>query len=440
MAEAPKTEPRSLRWYEGLTRYHWLVLIVASCGWLFDTMDQWIFNLLKQPAIAALLHVPASDPVVKSCSGIATAIFIVGWATGGFLFGMVGDKLGRTRTMVITVLIYAIFTGLSGLSQTYWQFVVLRFLTGLGIGGEFAAGAALIAEVFPEHARATALGVMQASSALGNLMAGLLNYVIVSSSVPMGVAWRWVFAAGVLPALLVVVIRWFVKEPERWQHARENALAGQKSLGSIPELFTDPVLRRRSLVCVALAAVGVIGFWGIATWSPDLARHALNPGNVDALRQQTDQHMSLAVMAQQAGAFFGILAWTVLAQRLGRRPAFLLTFVACAVVVPATFHLTSSFATALIMFPLMGFCTTAVFGGYAIYFPELYPTRLRATGTGFCYNVARYLAAGGPWIFGSLAAAHGFRWAATIVASVYVLGLLALPFAPETKGKPLPED
>jgi MFS family permease len=440
MAETAKTGPRSLRWYEGLRRYHWLVLIVASCGWLFDTMDQWIFNLLKQPAVAALLGVPSGDPLVKQYSAAATAIFIVGWASGGLLFGMVGDRLGRTRTMVITVLIYAIFTGLSGLSQTYWQFVLLRFLTGLGIGGEFAAGAALIAEVFPEHARTTALGVMQASSALGNLMAGLLSYLIASSSLPMASAWRWVFAAGAFPALLVVVIRAFIKEPERWQHAKENALAGQRGLGSIPELFRDPVLRGRSIVCVALAAVGVVGFWGIATWSPELARQALNPTGAEELKRWAEQQMSLAVMAQQAGAFFGILVWTALAKKLGRRPAFLLTFVACAVAVPATFHLTHSFATALVMFPLMGFTTTALFGGYAVYFPELYPTRLRATGTGFCYNVARYISAGGPWIFGSLAAMHGIRWAATMVASVYLLGLIALPFAPETKGKPLPED
>ncbi len=167
MAAEKKTEAAPMRWYRGLTGYHWLVLAVAALGWAFDTMDQWIFVFTKSKAVAALVGLEAGDPHVADLVGRAQAIFIVGWATGGFLFVMIGDKLGRTRTMMITVGMYAIFTGLSGLSQAYWQFALLRFLTGLGIGGEFAAGAALVAEVFPDYARPTALGIMQACSALG---------------------------------------------------------------------------------------------------------------------------------------------------------------------------------------------------------------------------------------------------------------------------------
>ena len=144
-------------------------------------------------------------------------------------------------------------------------------------------------------------------------------------------------------------------------------------------------------------------------------------------------------MAQNAGSFFGVLAWAWLAQRVGRKRAFAASFIACAIVVPGTFHLTSSFATALLLFPIMGFCLTSLFGGYAIYFPELFPTRLRATGTGFCYNVARYVAISGPWLLGQLSKEVGIVQAATIISVVFVLGLFVLPFAPETKGKPLPE-
>lgn len=418
------------RWYEGLTGYHWLVLVVASLGWLFDTMDQWLYVLARRPAIADLLGAGATDAQVAYYSGVVQSLFIIGWATGGFLFGIVGDRLGRTRTMAITILMYAGFTGLSAFAQTWEQFALLRFLVGLGVGGEFAAGAALVAETFPAHARPTALGLMQASSAIGNLMAAVIYRFVAPE-----LGWRWVFGIGFFPAILVFLIRLFVKEPARWEQAKA---LGEK-LGAFSDLFRDPRWRRHTLVGVGLAAVGVVGFWGIGTWSPDLLTQAINPTNDPALKPLVDELKSYAIMAQQVGAFFGMLAWAHLAQRIGRRPTFALTFLACLVIVPATFFLTTSYERALVLFPLLGFFTTALFAGYAVYFPELFPTRLRATGVGFCYNVARYIAAATPYTFGVLSAAFNIQWAATIVASVFLLGFGVLLFAPETRGKPLPE-
>lgn len=423
-AEAPT------RWYEGLTGYHWLVLVVASLGWLFDTMDQWLYVLARRPAIADLLGAGATDAQVAYYSGVVQSIFIIGWATGGFLFGIVGDRLGRTRTMAITILMYAGFTGLSAFAQTWEQFALLRFLVGLGVGGEFAAGAALAAETFPAHARPTALGLMQASSAIGNLMAAVIYRFVAPE-----LGWRWVFGIGFFPAILVFLIRLFVKEPARWEQAKA---LGEK-LGAFSDLFRDPRWRRHTLVGVGLAAVGVVGFWGIGTWSPDLLTQAINPTNDPVLKPLVDERKSYAIMAQQVGAFFGMLAWAHLAQRIGRRPTFALTFLACLVIGPATFFLTTSYERALVLFPLLGFFTTALFAGYAVYFPELFPTRLRATGVGFCYNVARYIAAAAPYTFGVLSAAFNIQWAATIVASVFLLGFVVLLFAPETRGKPLPE-
>ncbi len=418
------------RWYEGLTGYHWLVLVVASLGWLFDTMDQWLYVLARRPAIAELLGPEATDAQVAYYSGIVQSIFIIGWATGGFLFGIIGDRLGRTRTMALTILMYAGFTGLSAFAQTWEQFAILRFLVGLGVGGEFAAGAALVAETFPAHARPTALGLMQASSAIGNLMAAVIYRFVAPE-----LGWRWVFGIGFFPAILVFLIRLFVKEPARWEQAKA---LGEK-LGAFGDLFRDPRWRRHTLVGVGLAAVGVVGFWGIGTWSPDLLTQAINPTNDPALKPLVDERKSYAIMAQQVGAFFGMLTWAYLAQRIGRRPTFALTFLACLVIVPATFFLTTSYERALVLFPLLGFFTTALFAGYAVYFPELFPTRLRATGVGFCYNVARYIAAAAPYTFGVLSAAFNIQWAATIVASVFLLGFVVLIFAPETRGKPLPE-
>jgi MFS family permease len=437
------------RWYQGLTGYHWLVLTVASCGWLFDTMDQWIYNLQKGPAIRSLLesttHMPAADPTVLAWTTYCTTLMLVGWATGGFLFGMVGDRLGRTKTMMITVLVYAGFTGVTYFAKTPGQFAWLRFFTGLGIGGEFAAGAALVAETFPEHARASALGVMQATSALGNVMACLVNLTIGSHTKlslfgHQSEGWRCVFLIGFLPAILTAVIRLYVKEPQKWEHARDTARARKKSLGSLLDLFRDPTLRRNTLVGVGIAAVGVIGFWGLATWSADLLRGILNPSHDPTLKDWAEQRVSIAVLVQQAGAFFGMLSWTYLAQWRNRRAAFFATFASSLVSVLLAFTFTKTFGTAMVFFPLMGFCTTSIFCGCAIYFPELYPTRLRATGTGFNYNVARYLAIAGPMTLGALGKKMGLVHAAQMVSSVFILGLIILIWAPETKGKPLPED
>jgi MFS family permease len=433
----PSEEVVAKRWYQGLTGYHWLVLLVASCGWLFDTMDQWLYVLSRQPALRELLAregIAPTDANVGYYSGIVQAIFIAGWATGGFLFGIIGDRLGRTRTMAITVLMYAGFTGLSGLSQTWEQFAVLRFLTGLGVGGEFAAGASLVAEVFPSHARATALGIMQASSALGNMLAGVINLTVAPTW-----GWRWVFAVGVTPALLVFVIRLFVREPQRWEEAKERARMEKKQLGALGEMWHTPLLRRNLLVGIGLGAVGIVGFWGISTWSPDLLRNLLNPNNLPELKAYTDRMVSYGAMAQNAGAFFGSLFAAWLAQRVGRRFAIGTALLLCLVITPATFHLTHSFLTAMIFFPLLGFSMLALLGCYAVYFPEIFPTRLRATGTGFSYNVARYIAAIAPWTFGTLRALYGIQWAATIISLVFLLGYVVLLWAPETKGKPLPE-
>lgn len=463
MAAPPK------RWTEGLTGYHYLVLVVAALGWLFDTMDQWLYVLARGVALRDLLGPEATDAAVKSAGGTVQAIFLFGWATGGLVFGIYGDRLGRTRTMVITVLIYAVFTGLSGLAQSYWDFALYRFLTGLGIGGEFAAGAALIAEVFPEHARAKALGIMQACSALGNMMAGVVG-LTVSTTVADPSRWRYMFLVGLAPALLVFVIRAFVKEPEKWKAAKASAARGEIAMGSVRELFGVPWLRHRALVGIGLAAVGVIGFWGIGTYTPDLLRESLAPkdrpevvaqnaqrwaalGLVNAeqltriveqndkaaLGQVLEKWTSIGVIMQNFGSFFGMLLFAFIAEKIGRRPTFALAFVGCVFVVPFTFHFTTEWWHILVMFPVLGLATSLLFGGYAVYFPELFPTHLRATGTGFCYNVARYVAMVGPSLFGSLSASVGIPNAATIMSAVFVLGLLILPFAPETRGQRLPD-
>jgi MFS family permease len=409
-------------------------------GWAFDTMDQWLFVFVKEHAIRDLLGgsgVPQEE--VLKYAGWVQSCMLVGWATGGLIFGIIGDRLGRTRTMAITILMYAGFTGLSGLAQNWQQFAVLRFLMGLGVGGEFAAGAALVAETFPDHSRAIALGIVQAASAFGNIAAAGVNLGM-ASILPPEQAWRWVFAIGILPGLLVFVIILFVKEPDKWVAANAEAkrlrAAGVKQRNQLLSLFTERGVRKSTLVGVGLATIGVIGFWGISTWTPELLRSILDEGLSPVLRER---YVSLAGMAQNLGGFFGALCFAAVANRFGRRPAFAIALIGCSIVIPATFVFTTSFMLALAFFFSMGFVLLFFLGGFAVYFPELFPTRLRATGTGFCYNVARYLSAAFPAFFGMIAAGVGIQKAALLLSSFFILGLAIVYIAPETKGKPLPE-
>src|SRR5262245_28360956 len=304
LSETPKpTTPdtSTTPWYRELTRAHWFVLAVSSLGWLFDTMDQQLFNLARRPAITELLGPGASQAAIAEYSGYATMIFIIGWATGGVYFGILGDRIGRAKTMVYTILLYSMFTGLSVFSVGVWDFSFYRFLTGLGVGGQFAVGVALVAETLPDRARPYALGWLQASSALGNMMAATAGIILgqMQSAGVLDSAWRAMFLIGALPALLSILVFRKLKEPERWQR---EAKAGAKR-GSMTELFSDPRWRYNAIVGLLLAFAGVVGLWGIGFFSFDLFRTVLErsglpPGEVTFW-------VGMTSLLQNAGAFFG---------------------------------------------------------------------------------------------------------------------------------------
>jgi MFS family permease len=449
-------------WWKELSRYQWFVFIVASLGWLFDTMDQQLFNLARKPAVTELLTVlptvPPSSGSVAAHGGYATMIFMIGWALGGIVFGILGDRIGRAKTMIMTVLCYSSFTGLSALSQGVWDFAGYRFLTGLGVGGQFAVGVSLVAEVMSDRARPFALGWLQALSAGGNMLAAVISIMLgkLEGSGMIASAWRTMFLIGLAPAVLAIPIFLRLKEPERWKAvAAEDELAGggKPKLGSLAELFGDPRWRKNTLAGMVLAFAGVVGLWGIGFFSFDLIRGVF----VEHLRAQglSSQEVAgkltfwtgITSLVQNAGAFFGIYAFARITHRIGRRPAFGISFVLAAASTAVTFWFLDSFWQIFVLIPIMGFCQLALFGGYAIYFPELFPTRLRSTGTSFCYNVGRLAAAVGPLTLGLLTsrvfAAYPdpmpSRLAGVAMCSVFLVGLLALPFAPETRGKPLPE-
>ena len=431
---------------ERVTIYHWMVVIIASAGWLFDCMDQRIFNLARQPAMKELLGAGASIEEINKMGGWATTIMLIGWGTGGIFFGIMSDKLGRVKTMAATLLVYSIFTGLSGVAHSIPMFMIYRFLVGLGVGGMFGAATTLVAESVPGRIRAIALGSLQALSAIGNIIGSLI-----STQVQPGKAeflfgmtgWRILFFVGILPSILVVPTLFFLREPEKWKQAKERAKAGVEKAGSIPELFRHPTWRRNLLVGVGLGLAGMAGLWGVGFFSPELITIALK--NEPQAVVDTVRGYGLAM--QDVGAFLGMVVFTAVATRWGRKPAFLVGFLSCLGVTIYVFNNLRSGSDAYWMLPLMGFAQLSVFGGYAIYFPELFPTRLRGTGVSFCYNAVRYLAAAFPPMLGYFSlklkeggAAEPFRTAATILSFIFLLGLVALIWAPETKGKPLPED
>lgn len=527
-------------WYRELTGYHWFVLLVAALGWMFDCLDQNLFTLARPAAMKELLKSQYGDTAIqaekerllkegtaadsqtaedqarqnvrkqydlaqKHWAGVVTSIFMIGWASGGLFFGVLGDRIGRSKTMLLTILLYSGCTGLSAISTGVWDFALYRFLTGLGVGGEFAVGVALVAEVMPNRARPYALTLLQALSAFGNISAALINlgfgiavehghFEQTDDPQLLNSPWRLMFIVGALPALLAVVIRLWLKEPEKWQQvSHEGAVA--KQLGSYRELFRHPTWRKHALIGLALACSGVIGLWAVGFFTPDLTKLVLRKEftsqayneqiaaaqqqGKSSRAQQLEQLRELLTADQQVptelaplcdeiaqtiegrltqwqsytflminvGAFFGMFSFGAVAQRIGRRPTFAIGFVAAFLSTAVVFAFLDDVSDIFWMVPIMGFCQLSLFAGYAMYFPELFPTHLRSTGTSFCYNVGRFVAATGPLLLGNLNAlaakwfpeVESMRPAGLAMCAVFLIGLLVLPFAPETKDKPLPD-
>jgi MFS family permease len=426
---------------ETVTPYHWLVVIIASAGWLFDCMDQRLFILAREPAMKELLGETAATALVKQYSGYATTAMILGWATGGIFFGMMSDRWGRVKTMMATLLVYSGFTGLSGFSQNWLDFTIYRFLVGLGVGGMFGAATTLVAESVPGRVRAVALGALQALSALGNIIGSLVSLQIQPGATDLmwGYSgWRLLFFVGILPSLLIVPIVFVLREPEAWKRAKEEAARGsvKRNVGSPAELFRSDRWRRNTVVGLMLGVSGMIGLWGIGFFSPELISTAL----AGASQETIDTVRGWGTALQDVGSFLGMVTFTIIASVLSRRLAFFFAFLAGMFVTAFVFNSLQTATDAYWMLPMMGFAQLALFAGYSIYFPELFPTRLRGTGVGFCYNTVRYLAAPAPILLGYLSTLLSFRTAAVLMSSVYVIGMIALIWAPETKGKPLPED
>jgi MFS family permease len=433
-------------WYHDMKGYHWFVLLVASLAWLFDCLDQQLFNLARKPAMEAVLHDKSN---VTEYGYYATAIFLIGWGTGGLIFGALGDRIGRAKTMMYCILIYSVCTGLSALSHGFWDFGAYRFLTGLGVGGVFAVGVTLVAETVPSSARAGALGLLQALSTVGNVSAAGIGYVLGIISGPD--AWRWMFVVGALPAAMAVMVQRKVKEPELWLKAKAEGKITGGPFESLAELFRHREWRRRAWLGLVIGCAGILGFWGIGVFSNDLVRSVLSDdftknGVTSAdLPGELTKWTSIHWFMFNVGGFFGMTLYARFARSIGRKPTFAIAFVLAFAATIGLFQGWRYQSQIYWLSPILGFCQLGIFALYAIYFPELFPTNLRSTGTSFCYNVGRFVAAAGTIAEGVYAGQltgkpiDTLRSIGSWAALVYLVGLLPLIFAPETKGKPLPE-
>ncbi len=605
------------RWYAGITRYQWLVFLIASLGWAFDTFEGQIFAVFKSPAMSDLLGVAENNPSVAWFGSAGFASFLIGGAFGGLVFGILADRIGRRQSMVWSILTYSIFTGLHYFARSPWQIVTLRFFVAMGVAGEWAIAASFVAEVFPKKARAMAGGIFHASGVLGAVFAAGIGIFLDQTT-----DWRPAFLVGLLPGLLVVWVLVSLKESEKWEATRVQSEDGSKPKqqgGSLRELLGAGPWRRRALIGLGLASVGLGTYWGIYAWGPELVHEVLRPtstvrywqtenaqdliksfnggpedtqladwlagtfsnmyghdseagdltgrtnqqvgtyfqslcprdlkaplkpeaqvlalalavyatsedlagktatqygfmvtdtgigknafsvgphgvafgvndkskitvldaliatstpGTIGLFQELTDDTKDdtkddtvdrheqppeflaakiyatvMAQVARSAGSFAylimnftgglaGLLLFAPITMLTSRRMAFALYHIGALIVVPITFLGCQEYWHTLVMLPVMAFFVVGMHAGYAIYFPELFPTRLRATGASFCFNVGRAVAALALLVRGQLRDLLDLRWAVTAMASLFLVGLVLLIFAPETKDEELLE-
>jgi len=408
------------------TRAQWLVLAAAFLGWMFDGVEMGIFPLVARPALQSMIPASAvgQDQFVGLWMGRITALFLVGAAAGGLGFGWLGDRLGRVRAMVLSILTYSIFTGLCFFAQTPGHLGALRFIAAFGMGGEWSLGVALVMEAWPSGKRALLAGIIGTASNAGYLLIAVVGlcFPVTRES------WRWIMIAGAAPALLALAIQCLVPESERWKAAVKHAAARP-----VREIVSTGLLRK-TLLGIALASVALIGTWGSIQWLP-LWADQMTGGKVHAAKAVTQILVS-------AGAIVGSMAGALVAGRIGRRPAYfalcLLSLGLCACLFRGVSHYGAAF---LVLVTLVGATTAAFYGWLPLYLPELFPTRARATGQGLSYNSGRILAAVGALTQGQLVSHYGgsYAKAGAVVTLIYLAGMVLIWFAKETKGKPLPD-
>jgi MFS family permease len=428
--------------------YQWTVLFAAWLGWGFDVFDGLLFNYVAPNCVPTLLHLTIGSPEAKKATllwgGILTSILLLGWAAGGILFGQIADRIGRTRTLMLTMLLYALGTATCAAAPNIWVLLLCRVVGSLGIGGEWAAGAAMVAEVVPEKRRVEAGALLYTSAPAGLFLATWANFQIagVAFKGAPETSWRYVFLCGLIPAVVAFVVRSFVREPERWKEAAQSAPKPR-----LRELFTKEVLPLTKSG-LSMAIIALIAWWGVNAFIPTVSTGL---AQATAKTQGLNRAATLALVEGwkaratnvfNLGGLIGTLLTIPAAKLMGRRKMFAIYYFLSGVAILATFGLDLPPLTRLHMYFFIGVTVFGVFGSFTYYLPELFPTRLRGTGAGFCYNAGRVVAAGGPFLVGAIAS-RGVDSLASAMRVLFWIGVVPLVgvvlsrFAIETKDQQL---
>lgn len=416
-----------------------LVLLGCWLGGVFDGMDSTLMSVVNPSAIPELIGSHDKVLITQHTSYII-AIFLAGWTLGGIIFGMIGDALGRVRSMVMSILLYALFTGLAGFAQSWEMLAVCRFLTGIGIGGELVSITTYLAEVWPEKTRSLAIGLLVGSYQAGVFLAGLVDKLVDSmfggfaESLQMS-KWRLVFFVGTLPALLAVALRLLMPESEKWKNAQVHAVDAKKDFSQLKELL-GPANRRSALMGGLIFCGLLIGYWASLAWIPTWIQSLFPQGSPDATSAR-----ATATMIQGVLAFFGCVSSGFLCDRVGRRWAMVIGFTGCLLGSALLFLTNDHFSSAIFWESgFLGYFIGLAQANVYIYLPELFPTRIRATGIGFGLNSGRTMTILAVLLAPLLVATlGGYANAAFALACSYVIGIVAALMSRETKGLGLPK-
>jgi len=411
----PVNDTGALAWWRAADQRARRAFLAASLGWMLDSFDVMLYSLV----LASLIQDPTLQ-LTPSLAGQLGSLTLVAAAMGGIAFGVIADRIGRKRALMAAVLAYSIFTAACGFAQTVTQLAIFRVCLGFGFGGEWATGVALVSETFPARHRGKALAFVQSSWAIGYGLAALVNLIVM----PIW-GWRGVFFVGVLPALFTIWIRHSLEEPALW---RDSA---PKERGHFGLLFT-PGIARVTLFITFMNACCLFGWWGLNLWVPAYLNLPPAQGGVGL----SSAKMSWFVIVMQIGMWFGYITFGYAADLIGRKRAYV-TFVLTASVLLPLYGVLRSEALLLVLGPLVAFFGTGYYSGFGAVIAELYPTSIRATAAGFCYNLGRIASAVAPFVVGSMAASSGFGVAFAITGAAFLLAGLAWIGIPETGNREL---
>lgn len=396
-------------------------LLAASLGWMLDSMDVMLYSM----ALASIQHELGMS---ASTSGLLMSLTLVASALGGILFGILADRVGRARALMASILVYSVFTGASGLASNVAQLAVFRTFLGLGMGGEWATGAALVGETWPAGHRGKALGLMQSSWAIGYALAAAVTALVMPRF-----GWRAVFFVGVLPALVTLWIRRNIPEPEIWQAANRERKAMRGPRANPLQALFAPGLRRRTFIVTAMNAATMFGWWGLFTWIPGYLSLPPAQGGRGLDIVQT----SGWIILMQVGMWFGYVTFGFISDWVGRKRTYIayLLIAAALVAVYASAH---DPVTVMLLGPFVAFFGTGYFTGLGAISSELFPTAVRGTAMGFAYNLGRGLSAAAPYTIGRLSETHGLGASFFVTSAAFLLAAIIALGLEETRGQPLP--